>query len=64
VSNPFGSLQVTDLKLPYFSGIEHLKVFQIGDLLGLYYWKIGIIQTFQEGLVGQRLTSSVLQSQD
>jgi hypothetical protein len=55
---------VTDLKLPYFSGIEHLKVFQIGDLLGLYYWKIGIIQTFQEGLVGQRLTSSVLQSQD
>jgi hypothetical protein len=53
---------VTDLKLLFFSGIEHLIVFQIGDLLGLYYWKIGIVQAIQEGLVGQRLTSSVLQS--
>jgi hypothetical protein len=55
---------MTDLKLPFFSGIEHLIAFQIGDLFRLDYWKTGIIQALQEGLVGQRLTSGVLQSQE
>jgi hypothetical protein len=54
---------MTDLKLPFFSGIKHLIVFQIGDLFRPDYWKTGIIQALQEGLVGQRLTSGVLQSQ-